>query len=227
MKRLLLISAIIASLSFIGCAPVFRVEGDYSNASVKGIAGDAFRFTRAPDLFQYFSRVEGSTIRFSAGSWAKSKKKIFLHGFDDTHIALLNIETSVADNKLAGKDKIIIHYRSDSLDLFTKLELCLNANCHIQIFGDTVFFVDKGLKSLTFKSYLSHENILLRADPYIDTLYSPEIKIGSSEKYISAFFDVMVSQKDFYRINLSDTLIRKNERTLIWKKKEYKKIKTN
>ena len=225
MKPLQLITITFVVLIYESCTPTTHVNGRYTNVFAGGVAGEEFKFIRKPNTFEYYSRTEGAVKNYSWGTWAQNKKTIFLNGLNDKNINLLNIESSVQDNQYENKSKIVVQYKDDPLDTFTKLEVVLNENSKVWILGDTTFFTDEAIRTLQVKTYLIHENLLLRTPPCIDTLYSPIIKVSDPDKRSIILLKINVTQKDFYRTQLTDTLDIKNGHTLIWRKKEFKKIK--
>jgi hypothetical protein len=224
MKTLQIIITFFVILIFEKCTSVAHINGRYSNVYAE-IARQEFKFTQAPNTFEYYATTEGMIRRFSFGAWMQNKKAILLNGFDDKNINVLNVEGKAESYSDGNRDKIIVQYKDNPLDTFIKVDLIVNGVFKVRLPGDTTFLTD-AINTLQVKSYFVHEGFSLGAPSSIDTLYSTEIKVGnmsSQHKMISLKFDV--EQKDFYRIKFTDSLTVKNNRTLIWNNKEFKKIK--
>jgi len=210
---------------FESCTSTNHIQGSYNNVYF-GIAGEKFTFFKEPNKFEYYSSTEGALKAYSSGTWKQDKRSIFLSGYDNKNINILNIKNNVKDYPNDNRDKIVVHYKVDPLDIFTKVDVIVNRTFQIRISDDTAFFVDNAVRTLLIKSYLAHqEDQLYRTSPLIDTLYSPEIKIADPDKHKLILLKVNVAQKDFYRVKLIDTLTVKNRRILLWHNKEFKKIK--
>ena len=225
MKILQVIAVFFISLIFQKCTSIAYISGRYSNVYVD-IAGQEFKFTQAPNKFEYYSRTEGMVREFSSGTWIQNRRTILLNGFDDKDISVLNVENKVEEYPNENRDKFVVKYVDDPLDTFTKVDVIINGYYKIRVSGDTTFFSDMTNTTLQVKSYLSHEGVLLGTNPRVDTLYSPEIEIGSSNgKHKVVFLKFDLSQNSFYRTRLTDTLAVKNNSTLLWHKKVFKKIR--
>lgn len=222
MKVLQTIISFFFILFFGNCSTTGQVSGRYSNVYAE-IAGVEFKFTQAPNAFEYRATTEGMVRGFSLGTWKQNRKTILLNGFDKKNINVLNVESKTEDYSDDNLNKIVINYRDNPLDTFIKVDLIVNGVFKVRIPGDTTFFTDV-INTLQVKSYLVHKGFLLGAPSSIDTLYSTEIKVdnaSSKHKMMRLKFDV--AQNDFYRVKLTDTLTVKNNHTLIWHKKEFKK----
>jgi hypothetical protein len=216
----LIISFLIVSI-FENCSTTAQVSGRYSNVYAE-IAGVEFKFTQAPNTFEYRATTEGMVRLFSLGTWKQNKGTILLNGFDE-NINVLNVESKTGDYSDHNVNKIVVKYRDNPLDTFTKVDLIVNGSYKVRIPGDTAFYTNRIINSLRVKSYLVHEGFSLGAPHQLDTLCSTEIKIGNANgKIVWLKFDV--AQNDFYRTRLTDTLTVRNNRTLLWHKKEFKKI---
>lgn len=224
MKTLQTTIAFFFILVFQKCTSITHVSGRYSNVYAE-IAGQEFKFTQAPNKFEYCSRTEGMVRGFSAGTWIQNKRAILLSGFDKKNINLLDVESKTENYSGGNRDKILVRYRDNPLDTFIKVDLIINEIFKVRILGDTTFNTDE-INTLQVKSYLAHEGVLLGTPPKIDTLYSTVIKASNANgqhKVIS--LNVDVEQKDFYRLKFADSLTVKDSRTLIWHNQEFKKIK--
>lgn len=209
---------------FEGCTSPNHIEGSYTNVFF-GVAGDEFKFSEEPKKFEYYSRTEGVLRAYSSGTWKQDKRSLFLRGYDNKNINVLDVESTVKNNPNENRDEIVVQYKDNHSDTFTKVDVVINGNLQIRIPGDTAFFVDAGVRTLRVKSYLAHEGLLLATPPVIDTLYSLEIKMADPGKYKSILLKPKVDEKDFYRVKFTDTLTLKNRRTLLWHNKQFKKLK--
>lgn len=148
-----------------------------------------------------------------------------MKGFNDNNIDVLNVESKVEDHPNENRNKIVVRYKDDPLDTFTKVDVIVNGSSKVRISGDTAFFTNAAIRTLQVKSYLVHEGLLLGTPPQIDTLNSPKIEVSDSSKYKVILLKFDVAHNAFYRTKLTDTLIIKNSRTLMWHNKEFKKIR--
>jgi hypothetical protein len=213
MKPLQVITIAFVVSIFGGCASTAHISGRYTNASAE-VAGEEFRFIQEPNKFEHYSRTEGGVKSYSSGTWMQKKKAIILNGFDDKNINVLKVESKVEDYPNENKNEIVVQYKDDPLDTFTKVDIIVNGSSKVRVTGDTAFLTAP-IITLQVKSYLVHEGILLGTPPHIDTLYSPEIKFNNRNEYKRIFLNFGVTQTEFYRAKLTDTMVVKNSRTLI------------
>ena len=211
-------------LIYESCSSAAHVDGTYTNDFAKGIAGEDFKFRHRTNTFEYHSRTEGVIKSYSSGTWARNGKTIFFDGFDNKNINLLNVESKVEDSQSENINKIVVQYKDDPLDTFTKIEVVLNEGSKVRILGDTAFFIGQGIRTIRVRSFLIHEGLLLATPPRIDTLYSAKIEVIDSDKPKTILLKINLAQNDFYRIGLKDTVVIKNGHTLIWRGKVFKKI---
>jgi hypothetical protein len=222
MKILQITILFLIVLNFENCSTTSQVSGRYSNVYAE-IAGVEFKFTQAPNTFEYRATTEGAVRLFSSGTWKQSKKTVLLNGFDERNINVLNVESKTEDYSDDSRDKVVVQYKDNPLDTFIKVDLIIDGVFKVRIPGDTTFFAD-AINMFQVKSYLVHEGFSLGGPPSIDTLSTTEIKVSNtSSKIVLLKFDV--AQNDFYRIKLTDTLTVKNNRVLKWHKTEFKKIR--
>lgn len=145
--------------------------------------------------------------------------------FNESNLKILDVKCKIEDSFDQSGDKIVVQYRDEPLDTFTKVDIVVNGSYNVRIPGDTTFSTDASIRTLQVKSYLVHEGISFGNAPRVDTLYSRKIEVsntGSRNKMIFLKFDV--DQRAFYRSRLSDSLMVKNNRTLKWRKAEFKKL---
>jgi hypothetical protein len=224
MKVLKITISFLIVLIFENCSTTAQVSGRYSNVYAE-IAGVEFRFTQAPNTFEYRATTEGTVRLFSTGTWKQNKKTILLNGFNERNINVLNVDSNTLDYSDDSRDKVVVQYRDNPLDTFIKVDLIVNGVFKVRLPGDTTFLTD-AINTLQVKSYLVHEGLLLGAPPSIDTLFSTEIKVGNaSSRHKMMWLKFDVTQQDFYRVKLTDTITVKNNRILKWHTKEFKKIR--
>lgn len=183
-------------LFFEGCIPAAQVKGRYTNVFA-GVTGEELRFSQEPKKFEYYFRTEGALKSYSSGTWKQDKKVIFLNGFDDKNINALNIESNVEYLPNENRDKIVIQYKDEVLDTFTKVDVIVNGNPRVRIQGDTTYFTDEAVRKLQIKSYLVHEGLLLGTSTTIDTLYSPEMEVAISTKHKKILLKLSISRNHF------------------------------
>ncbi|MFX1706511.1 hypothetical protein PV783_21260 [Chitinophaga sp. CC14] len=206
------------------CTSAGQVRGRYTNVFAD-LTVDELRFSQESNKFDYYSRTEGALKGYSLGTWKQNNRTIFLNGFNDKNINILDVESKVEDYSNENKDRIVVQYKNDPLDTFTKVDIVVNGGSGTRVSGDTTYFVDAIVKTLQVKSYLVHEGLLLGAPTYIDTLYSPGIEMGNLNGHKKILLSLNVAQRDFYRIKVTDTLFIKNRHTIIWRKKQFKKTR--
>ncbi|WP_126971511.1 hypothetical protein [Gynurincola endophyticus] len=222
MKSIQIVTLFFIVFMLASCTSSVHITGRYSN-SFTAVGGELFDFNKEFKKFEYYWKAEGIRA-YSSGVWTQNEKTIFLNGFNEKNINLLNVESRVEDYTDQNRDEITVNYKKDLHDIFTKVDILIDRNTTVRISGDTTFEADN-VKTIRFKSYLSHEGLLLGTPPYIDTLYSPEIEINQIGESKNVSFKFDVSQSDFYRVQLTDTIIVKNSREFIWRKKVFRKIK--
>ncbi len=224
MRLFKVINIVLYCLVLTGCASVVRVNGRYANV-FSGIAGEEFRFSRESNRFEFYSRTEGRIRSYSAGTWRQNKKVIFLNGFDDKNINVLNIESNIEDYPNDRGDKVIVQFNDDRLDTFTKVDIIVNKTNRIRVSGDSTFFSNTPIGTIQVQSYLVHNNLLPGTPARIDTIYSSEIQVRSEGKSKQVLLKFYISYRDFFRDTIVDTLTVKNSRTLIWCNKEFAKMR--
>jgi hypothetical protein len=223
MRLFVIICGIYVSAILGGCATGSNISGRYTNVFA-GIAGEEFTFNHASGTFVYYSRTEGSINNYSTGSWTQNNNTVIINGFNE-NIKTLDVISNIGYQQNNSADQIEIRYNSDPLENALRVDVIINKAITIGIHGDTAFFTNTPIKTLQVKSYLALNRALPAARPRIDTLVSREIEVanpGEQKKKVSLKFDV--SFKDFYRYKLTDTLTVKNNRTLIWDKRQFKKV---
>lgn len=225
MKIICIVTITFVFLIYESCTPINYVNGKYTNVFAGGEAGEELRFIRDTNIFEYYYRTEGAIKNYSRGTWVQNKKSIYLNGYNEGNINQLNIESKFQDYPDESKSKIVVQYKSDPIDTFTKVEILWDENSKVQILGDTAFVVDGAIRTLRVKSYLAYKGLLLRTSPCIDTLYSPIVKVIDPYKSKMILLSIHVAKSDFYRVKLTDTLSQRNSTTLLWGKKEFKKIR--
>lgn len=209
---------------FQNCTSTKPIIGRYTY-SFAGIAGEEIDFIQNPNTFEFYSRTEYGLQDYSSGTWTQCKKKIFLFGFNESNLKILDVKCKIEESFDQSRDKVVVQYRDEPLDTFTKVDIIVNGSYNVRIPGDTTFLTDASIRTLQVKSYLVHEGISFGNAPRVDTLYSRKIEVsntGSRNKMIFLKFDV--DQRAFYRSRLSDSLMVKNNRTFKWRKAEFKKL---
>lgn len=226
MKLVCVVSALLIVTFIQSCAPSGRITGRYTNV-VAGIAGEELRFVNNPNKFDYYSRTEGVIKSYSSGTWNRNQGTIFLNGYDDRNLNTLNVERKVEHYFSGDRDKIVVQYKGDPLDTITKVQIIVNETIVIPILTDTTFFTDKSINTLRIKSYLNYKGLLLATDPTVDTLYSQELGTDHLNGRKLILLKINVDKNYFYRTTLKDTLTIKNNRTVIWRNREFRRIKTD
>ncbi|RAJ83445.1 hypothetical protein CLV59_103413 [Chitinophaga dinghuensis] len=207
-----------------GCISTAHVQGTYTNVYAE-VAGVEFKLCQEPNKFEYYSRTEGSVTDYSSGTWQQDKKSIFLHGFDDKNIKVLNVESKVEDSPNENDDKIVVNYKGNPYDTFIKVDILINGCFHSRITGDTIHSTDKVVRTLQVKSYMMHDGFGFVAPPHIDTLYSPEIVLTNPNNRKRILLKINVAHKDYYRSSFTDTLIVKSKHTLEWRGQKFRKLR--
>jgi hypothetical protein len=220
--RFTVVIMIFFAILVFGCSSAFNINGRYVHVFAE-VSGEELRFSQGNNAFQYYSKTEANLREYSAGTWILKNKKIFLNGFEEKNINVLQVESMIENSSANNMDKIMIQYNDNVLDTFTKVDLIINEVVKIRIHGDTSFFTE-AINTLQIKSYLVYTGILFTTHPKIDTLYSDKMNFANNKsKTVSLKVDV--DQIDFYRAKLLDTLTIKNSRTLMWHKRKFKRIK--
>lgn len=215
MKRLIILSAISTYL-LVQCTPYRDLNGDY-------LYGNSieFRFAESPNRFKYYTKGEMGLLQYSTGEWKLSKNKVYLTGFTDKDINILNVESSVAANINSNGTKVQVIYATEKADAFIRSVVVVNNDSSYEIAKDTILAPEYTVKTIQIKSYLSYQG-LLSSPPRIDTLYSRKIMIDG-EKGNAITLKFSVNPEDFVRIKFIDTITVKNNRTLLYNNIRLKK----
>ncbi|HVU96981.1 MAG TPA: hypothetical protein VHE34_17245 [Puia sp.] len=180
------------------------------------------RFTENPNRFEYYTRGEMGLLQYSTGEWKRNKNKVYLTGFTDKDVNMLNVESAVAKSINSNDTQVQIFYSRDKAAPYIKSVVIINDNAIYKIAKDTILAPEYKVETIQAKSYLSYEG-LLSSPPKVDTLYSRKIRIDDAQgKTIMLKFSV--NSKDFVRTTLADTIEVKNNRTLLYNKIKLKKI---
>lgn len=224
----LILSSIIILLvihAFENCTPTTHIQGTYTNTNVyRGLSGEEFRFGGDTSTFEYYSRLEGSISKYSAGTWRSDRKKVLIEGFNDESINLLNVKMGFEDYSQGSADRISVIYQYDAIDTFIKVDLTVNNNYLIRLSKDTTFQISMPITSIQLKSYLMYNGLLPSIPPRVDTLYYPEKQINHTDGHKNITLKFSISMIDFYRDKLADSLKIKNRTTLVFRDREFKKI---
>jgi hypothetical protein len=223
MKLASIVIAVLITLDLEKCTPSNRIDGTFSN-SPSGMAGEAFKFDSHRYTFEYFTKTEGTTTRYSSGYWTSCNRYISFSGFNDGNIKNLNVTRKIEDYASTTDDKIVVNWVRDPLDTFIKVVMVVNANWEFPIAGDTIILMKSSIKSIQLKSYLGYNGLFLRARPLIDTLYSNQFDSPASAKHKIVSLKFKVEYDDFYRTEISDSLRIKTKKTIIFHNREFKKI---
>lgn len=225
MKHVRLLLFVFIIILFDNCTSTAPIQGRYAIV-YWGIAGEEFKLDPQTSKFDFISRTEGIIREYSAGTWTRNKKTVFLNGFEYNNIKVLEVENKIEEDPNASGNKIVVQYQDDPLDTFIKVDLIINERFKVRIPGDTTFYTESDIRMLQVRTYLGYEGFLLGAPPKIDTLYSPTLEVSNrSNNHKVALLSFKVDWKDFYRVKLTDTLTVKNNRTLLWGKSALKKVK--
>ena len=192
---------------FIGCTTIKELSGSYHDG--KHIE---FKFTEAPNKFEYYFRSEMGVLEYSVGSWVRNKNQLILNGFDDSNIRILNVENEITDNADGNKDKINVQYAT--ANNLAKADIVINDNAVIRVSNDTSFFFPTKIKTVQVKSYLSSRG-LLSSSTKIDTLFSSKIEVNNNRnRSKNVVIKFSVSPSEFARVKLTDTIIVKRKALL-------------
>lgn len=178
-----------------------------------------FSFEKKDSGFEYFLKGEWGILQYSKGKWSKNGKYLYLMGYTDKNLKLLDVNYQTQP---AEKTQLDINCNTINAPIFT--DIIINDTIIYRIKKDTVLMPKFNVKVIQVKSYLVFDG-MLPIKPLIDTLVSVRKEIdNSSDKQIS--LNYFVKPEDFVRVVLSDTLLMNNKKIYVTSdtKKDLRKL---
>ncbi|MBV7528599.1 hypothetical protein KW844_00735 [Chitinophaga sp. sic0106] len=192
------------------CTAAPRISGEYAHYSMPWIE---LNFNPKDSTFTYINRTKWGIIDYANGNWTQQGRFVLIDAYNHNDIHKVPIVSKLVATPDSDRDSIIIKNSSwPGNDPLINKTLFINDSLQIGISLDTAFSVGVVVNKL-FLLFEENREYEAAHPLHIHHLYSDTLNINSpGHKQVHITFDG--SACDFFRKQMKDTLIIKDEATL-------------